>query len=393
MDDCRIEMASGPLRDGGVERVKAPLIALAVPSIGYGGAEAVNVALGKEFLERGYRVDFVTMREEPETEMLVPKAARHMCLRVEKTRQVLLPLIRYLRAASPDALVASLWPFTSLCVLANKLCGGTARTVVCEHNTLSIQYANRGFAHDAFLRWSLAYESSFADASVSVSSGVADDLASLSGLSRRRFTVIHNPLLDRRFLQSGDSAAEAVWRGWRGPRLMTVGQFKKQKNHPMLIQAFKEFLKLRDARLLMLGEGDLLDATRQLVAEEGLADKVLLPGAVSDPTPYYRSADLFVLSSDYEGLGNVLIEALSVGLPVVSTDCKSGPAEILGNGKWGRLVPVGDAEALTRAMLEALDAEHDREALKRRAVEFSPQRIADQYLRLIFSQPVAGATA
>ncbi len=295
-------MASAQRRMSGVKSAQAPLIALAVPSIGYGGAEAVNVALGREFLERGYRLDFVTMREEPETEMLVPKAARHMCLRVQRTRQALFPLIRYLRTKHPDALVASLWPFTSLCVLANQLSGGTARMVVCEHNTLSIQYANRGLALGAFLKLSLAYESSCADASVSVSNGVADDLASLSGLSRNRFTVIHNPLLDRRFLPSGDAAAEAVWRGWRGPRLITVGRFKKQKNHPVLIHAFKEFLKLRDARLLMLGEGDLLGATRQLVTEEGLAEKVLIPGAVSDPTPYYRSADLFVLSSDYEGL-------------------------------------------------------------------------------------------
>src|SRR5262249_18705982 len=147
---------------------------------------------------------------------------------------------------------------------------------------------------------------------------------------------------------------------------------------------FKQLLATQDARLLILGTGDLAEQTASVARAEGIGDKVLMPGATRDPVPFYRSADLFVLSSDYEGFGNVIVEALACGLPVVSTDCRSGPAEILENGRYGRLVPVGDAQALARAMADALAAEHDREAFKRRAADFSPERAADQYLRLLF---------
>ena len=149
-------------------------------------------------------------------------------------------------------------------------------------------------------------------------------------------------------------------------------------------------LAMQDARLLILGTGELAEATAAVARAEGIAEKVLMPGATFDPTPYYRSADLFVLSSDREGFGNVVIEALACGLPVVSTDCRSGPSEILENGRYGRLVPVGDEIALAEAILESLSARHDRAALKRRAADFAPELIAEQYLELLFPQQTVG---
>jgi glycosyltransferase involved in cell wall biosynthesis len=135
---------------------------------------------------------------------------------------------------------------------------------------------------------------------------------------------------------------------------------------------------------MLLGEGALRDELVRLAASEGVGGQVLMPGFVADPGPYFRSADLFVLSSDHEGFGNVILEALACGVPVVSTDCRSGPAEILAGGQFGRLVPVGDAAAMASAMREALDQDHDRAALRRRAAEFSVTRAADQYLELMF---------
>jgi glycosyltransferase involved in cell wall biosynthesis len=134
---------------------------------------------------------------------------------------------------------------------------------------------------------------------------------------------------------------------------------------------------------MMLGQGEGETKLRSLAAELGISDRVIFAGFQADPSPFYAAADLFVLSSDLEGLPTVLIEALSFGLPVVSTDCPSGPAEILENGRWGRLVPVGDADALARAMGEALAAPVDREALKRRAADFSPEIAARKYLELL----------
>ena len=138
-----------------------------------------------------------------------------------------------------------------------------------------------------------------------------------------------------------------------------------------------------EARLMIVGQGQNEAKLRALVRELGLEGRVIFAGFHVDPAPFYASADLFVLSSDYEGFGNVIVEALSFGLPVVSTDCPSGPAEILGYGRWGGLVPVGDEEALAGAMAAALSAPVDRDALRARAADFAPEIAARKYLDLV----------
>jgi glycosyltransferase involved in cell wall biosynthesis len=362
-------------------------ISLVLPSIGLGGAEIVNIALAVELLRRNILVDIVTASDQPSSHLLVPEGVRLVVLSARRLRNVMLPFIDYLRREQPDVSLVSMWPLTAVCVAAHRFARSQSRLILSEHNTLSVQYRNRGLAHRLTLQNSIALTYPFAHERVAVSAGVADDLAKLSGIARDRFSVIYNPVLMSRCAGPDQAAAEEAWGGWRGPRILTVGRFKAQKNHPLLIRAFKKLLAIRDARLLMLGAGDLFEATENFAREMGVAGKVIMPGAVSDPTPYYRSADLFVLSSDYEGFGNVIVEALACGLPVVSTDCKSGPAEILDDGRYGRLVPVGDAEALACAIDEALAAKHCCEELIQRAADFAPRRIADQYLKLFFTRP------
>src|SRR5690606_26732556 len=135
--------------------------------------------------------------------------------------------------------------------------------------------------------------------------------------------------------------------------------------------------------LCILGEGEERPRLQALVDALGLDGRLLLPGYQSDPAPWYAHADLFVLSSDHEGFGNVIVEALEQGVPVVSTDCPSGPREILEGGKYGTLVPVGDAAALASAIDDALSREHNHDALKRRAQDFSVDKAADAYLDLL----------
>src|SRR5208283_467201 len=361
-------------------------VVLALPSLGIGGAEVVNAVLAGQFLKLGVAVDVATGWDEDGERVPIPAEARHMGLGGRKARDILCPLIRYLRSERPDALIASMWPWTPACALAHQLSGCAGSMAVWEHNTLSLQYGSQGLAHSGLLRASLAYECRRADVNVAVSGGVADDLSALSGVPRDRFSVIYNPLLPRESTPEDAAAAEVVWGGWRGTRIITVGRFKAQKNHALLLQAFKRLLDRRDARLLILGTGELYDPTLALVRELGLENKVIMPGEVSNPDPYYRTAHVYVLSSNYEGFGNVIVEALACGLPVVSTDCRSGPGEILEDGRYGCLVPVGDSEALARAILNSLDAPPDKEMLMRRALDFSPERIANQFFRLLFPE-------
>lgn len=363
-------------------------IAMLIPDLRGGGVERVRMLLGREFLRMGHEVDLLVMRASGELLGQVPEGVRLVDLKAPRTRKLLPVLRAWLARERPDALMAAMWPLTSIAVIARRLAGVETRILVSDHNNLIAQHAHRG----CFYRWvmsaSMRATYGAADARVAVSSGIADIVARLSGLERSALAVIHNPV-DPPAPSASGFDADAAWGVAPGARILTIGHMKRQKNHARLLRVFAR-LGRPDARLAILGDGEERSATAALAADLGLEGRVLMPGYVASPGPWLGSADLFVLSSDYEGFGNVLVEALGAGLPVVSTDCPSGPAEILENGRYGRLVPVGDEAALAHAMAEALAAEHDRAALRRRAADFTPEIAARRYAALLFPDRVWG---
>jgi glycosyltransferase involved in cell wall biosynthesis len=367
-----------------------PLIAIVLPSLTVGGAEIVSAALGSEFLKRGFRADFVVGWHDEKASMRLPPFAGYVCLKTKQARSALFPLARYLRERRPSAVIASQWPLTVLSIAARKLVGSKARLAVCTHSAPSLQSGRLALPKRWGFKKSISLTYPFADARIAVSAGVADDLAAFAGLPRGDITVVYNPLFQRPASPDDFAAAEAIWGGWSGPRILTVGNLDPRKNHPLLIGAFQKVVRRRDARLLILGRDQGTEGIVKALAQSlGIADKVIIPGAVPNPTAYYLSANLFVLSSDSEGLPGVLIEALACGLPVISTDCRYGPDEILAGGRYGRLTPVGDADALACAILEALDSPRYPDALKLRAADFALEGVADNYLRLLFPQASA----
>jgi glycosyltransferase involved in cell wall biosynthesis len=366
------------------ERRIGKRIAIVLPDLRAGGAERVNLHLAREeYLTRGYDVDFVLMRASGQLMDEVPQGARIFDLGASRLRNTLWPLVIYLRRERPDAMRVSMWPLTCVALVARGLASSRCRVVVSDHNMLSTAYAGWGGLHRKALKTTLALTYPHADARVAVSSGVADDLAALSGMSRSRFEVIYNPIPLPVLSDSSISPPHRVCNG-SGRRILSVGTLKAQKNHALLIRAFARMMRLPNDLLTIVGEGALRPDLEALARSEGVEACVSFPGFTAEPGRYYGQADLFVLSSDYEGFGNVLVEALAHGIPVVSTDCLSGPAEILENGRYGRLVPVGDASALASAMEEALASDHDPKALRRRAADFAPSKAADAYLRLLF---------
>lgn len=219
-----------------------------------------------------------------------------------------------------------------------------------------------------------------AHARVGVSAGVCDDISALSGLPRQMFEVIYNPVPSRPISDVQSlKKVDALWAAPRGARIVTVGSMKAQKNHPLLLRAFAKIGR-RDARLMFVGTGTGEADLRALAAELGVADRVVFAGFHPNPTAFYQTADLFVLSSDYEGFGNVIVEAMACGTPVVSTDCPSGPSEILENGRLGQLVQVGNANALAHAITTSLDGPVPQAMLKARAADFAPAIAAQKYL-------------
>jgi glycosyltransferase involved in cell wall biosynthesis len=364
----------------GTEPIKRRL-ALILPDFRGGGAERVALRLAEDFLRAGHDVDLVLMEKRGELLELVPPSVRIIDLASPRIRNAVRPLVRYFREAQPHAVQVSMWPLTIATILAHRLARSKARVITSDHAALSKQYPPKTRAHRA-LAWSVRAFYPLADARIMVAHEAADDLARLSGLDRNLLEVVYNPVSAPPADLVVPPALEAAW-GGASKRIINVGSFKDQKNQLLLIRSFARAFRGTAVKLMILGEGPFRPALEALRAELGVEDQILLPGFTTDPWPYYASADLFALSSDYEGYPLVLIEALRAGVPIVSTDCESGPREILDGGRYGTLVPVGDEEAFAHAMAAALERPVDREALRARAEALSGQGPSDRYLELM----------
>jgi glycosyltransferase involved in cell wall biosynthesis len=357
-------------------------IAFLIPDLGGGGAERVAVTLIRGFVERGHEIDVLLLRNEGQFLDWLPATAKIVDLKASRVRNAIAPLFRYFRERRPDALQVSMWSLTIIGILVGRLAlGRRMRIVTSDHASLSHQYANARLTLWA-IRLSTRLFYPLADARICVSSGTADDLGRLSGLGRVAFEVVYNPIPgpDREVIVPQE--IEKKWTGKEG-RILTVGSLKAEKNHAFLVRAFTLLSRRRDVNLMLVGHGQRRNKIEELVRAEGVSDRVSFAGFDINVWPYYYSAHIFVLSSDHEGFGNVIVEAMHAGLPVVSTDCDFGPAEILSGGRYGRLVPCGDAEALAAALEEALTSHADQAQQKERANDFSTVRAVDHYLTLL----------
>lgn len=356
-----------------------------LPNLAGGGAEKVSVNLANAFVERGYAVDMVLLTASGPFLSDLHPAVRVIDLRAGRVRSALAPLIRYMRDVRPATILACMWPLTVLAIVARRLCGVQMRLLVAEHNTWSISQRDHRTWIRPFIRWSMRLCFPYTDGVIAVSNGAAADLVQFAGLNASVVKSIYNPVVDPRCNVSDgldQNEADLLWTNAKY-RILSVGTLKMQKNQALLLRAMALLTHRVDAHLVILGDGQLKASLEQQARELNIADRVTLAGFRAQTTPYFQSANLFVLSSDWEGLPTVLIEALAAGTPVVSTDCPSGPREILADGEFGSLVPVGDAQALAHAISESLAAPHDRAALIERAQHFSIDRAVGEYLTLL----------
>lgn len=364
--------------------MKQARISILMPHLHGGGAERVAVNLANSFSQRGYVVDMVLLSATGQFLAELLPEIRVVDLKVKRLRETLFPLVKYFRQSRPAAALACMWPLTVTALWARTLARMPMRLVVAEHTTWSRSeiLSRRGVGWQ--VRTSMHHFFPKADGIVTVSKGAADDLARFANLDRQDITVIYNPIVGYVKPQASASHVPPEW--WTGSHLkvLAVGTLKPIKDYALLLDAFARLRKQVDARLLILGEGECRAALEAQALQLNIASSVFMPGFINDPSPYFQQADLHVLSSTGEGFGNVIVEALAAGTPVVSTDCQSGPREILCDGQFGRLTPVGDVAALAAAMAESLAAQHDHAALKERAQYFSIDKAVDQYLDILF---------
>ena len=355
-------------------------IELILPDLRAGGFENVRTVLAQEFIEAGHRVGITLLRDRGDFRGRLPEDVLVHTLGVDRGREAIRPLAAHFRETKPDAVLAGLWPLTAITAAALKLSRHGARLVLSEHNNLSRQYADWGMIHSMGLRASLSFAHRAADSSVAVSQGVASDVEALAFLRSGAVRAIRNPISASHATDNDLLKAEMIWAAPKGTRILTVGTLKTQKNHELLLRAFAR-LDRSDKTLMFVGEGPGRSHIEKLARELGVECQVRMAGFQRKTAAFYHSADLFVLSSNYEGMPNVLGEALASGTNVVSTDCPSGPRELLEGGKYGRLTVIGDVEALHLAIESALANPLPSSLLVSRAEMFAPERIAHQYLQ------------
>ena len=347
-----------------------------------GGAERVAVLLANELAARGIRVGLALFRKHGAFQSLVDPSIPVVEIGGGGWFKALVPLVRLVRRTRPAAMIGVMVSANVAAVVAGKLSLTGVRTILTEHSQVDRSAEYYGSNSRAYSAIPWVYPA--ADRIICVSDGVRDSLCRFSGMAADRMQVIHNPIVPPDLLDMAGQPCPHPWMGDPAmPLILAVGRLTTAKNYPMLLQAFALLLRQRPARLLILGEGHERSGIEALIAELGLSAHVAMPGFHANPYAFMARADLFVLSSAWEGFPTVLVEALALGAPIVATDCASGPREILRDGALGALVPVNDPAAFAAAMEQGLDAPGSRDERVAWGGSFTVARAADAYQRLL----------
>ncbi len=358
-------------------------IALLVPTLEIGGVERVFANLANGLSQAGTEVDLVVGRAGGGMGMVLDKQIEVFDLTSDHMMRSVPRLAKYLRARRPEAMIAAMTHSSAAAVVARAMARQKVKIIATEHNTMSRIVANTsGLKYRLMPLWS-RWALNSADAIVAVSRGVADDLSTQTGIARNRFQVIYNPVITDALHAEATATVEHPWfQPGEPPVILAVGRLDKQKDFPMLVRAFRLVRNNRTVRLMILGDGPDRRRIEQVVLEASLTKDVALPGFKQNPYRFICHAAVFASSSQWEGFGVALVEALALGVPVVSTDCTHGPAEILCDGKFGTLVPVGDHAAMAQALLHALDNPVQNDS-SLHLQQFTVRSVVSSYLSIV----------
>lgn len=400
-------------------------VAFVLPNLAGGGAERSLLTVANGLIEGGHRVDIVLFGARIHYPAEVPRKARLFVVehkpdvrttKSARANEILADLIDlsvpsrsrdwlsimnalrwdplclpgprlvrqaravagYLSDQQPDCVVPSLPRAKIAALLAGQLLGTHPPIVPTIRNVLQA----RRRSHKRRYRHLFGHASHF----ICVSQGVADSLVEQVGVPATKVSVIHNPVVTPDLDAQMTQPANHPWMDDGGvPVILSAGRLSSQKDYPTLVKAFARVAETRPCRLIILGEGGRRRSLERLVARLGVTERVSLPGWADNPFAFMSRAALFVLSSRYEGLPGVLVQALACGCACVSTDCPAGPAEVLQGGRLGRLVPVGDPIQLAEAMVSALDRPACRQTLRNGVAGFAAEKAISAYEQLITS--------
>ena len=353
-----------------------------------GGVEKVTIQLCNELAAKGFEVDLVIGKKN-QSNMLDHLDAKVKLISLGTSNKILsiLMMALYLKRKRPDIVIADRYHSFVYTASAKRIFNCKFEIVMTIHSQMSLSF---GFEFNRTKKQEKKYSefmtlNKYCAKVIAVSNGTAEDFLSVFPQFANKMSVIYNPV--------AVDEIQSLAKEWQDNLsllsdkkhvIMSVGRLEAEKGYATLLRAFSEIENCHDSLLVICGEGRERQNLEKLAQQLGIQGNVYLPGFVANPYSYLAHADLFVLSSSSEAFGVVLVEALAVGIPVVSTDCPSyGPREILANGEIGKLVPVDDVSALARAISESLKAHPDKEVLIDRAMHFSLQKAIDQYIKVL----------
>lgn len=354
-------------------------IALYIPSMTGGGAQRVMVTLANGLANKGINVDLVLNQADGPYMSDISSRINIVNLNTSRVLTSIIPLSRYLKKAKPEAILSAMYYVNIATVIAHFISGTDTKLVLSEHSNIVELNKNlgqlKGFIFTSLMRW--AYKKPYAI--VAVSNGVANALASKINIDCNKITTIYNPIFSEELIKQSQEPVSHPWvKDDSPPLILGIGRLSTPKDFETLIRAFQKVRAKKNCHLVILGEGELRDNLEDLVKSLGLDNYVQLVGFVKNPYAWMSKANLFVLSSIREGFGNVLVEAMACGTPVVSTDCPSGPSEILEKGVWGELIPPGNSDLLAKAIINSLENPIKKD-VRSRAAFFSIEKSVNQY--------------
>ena len=359
-------------------------VAIYVPSMSGGGAERVMMILANNFVARGMSVDLVLVNSAGPFLASVDSRVRIVNLGCSGVLKSMPALVRYYRMNKPSVILSALDYANVVSLLAKTFAQLPSRHIVSVHTSIrSTMCCPNSSPVNRAVFWLMRLTYPSADGVVAVSEGVKEDIVNLVGVPSDRVYRIYNPVVGDDLNERAQEPLDHPWfAAGEIPVVISAGRMTEVKDFGLLIRAFCKVVKRCECRLVILGDGEKREELECLIDALGLKSRVLLPGFQQNPFKWMSRASLFVLSSRLEGLSNVLIEALACGVPVVSTDCASGPNEILQNGRWGRLVPVGDDNAMADAIVDLL-GNTGKANPGARAAYFNTERAVNAYLDVL----------
>lgn len=356
-------------------------LAVLISFSGAGGVEKMVMNLVREFAERVSEVDLLIVRAAGPHLTDIPENVNLIRLRSRHTLTAIPEIARYFRARRPHSMLVAKDRAARAAIIARKLAASDTRIVVRLGTHLSTALAHRSRVSAWLRKAPMKRIYRHADKIIAVSEGVARDTCRVAGVDENKVVVIRNPVITRDFFaRVGDTGSHPWLQDRSEPLIMGVGRLSEQKDFVTLIRAFALLCERLPSKLIILGEGKKRAALESLVGQLNLQKRVLMPGFQSNVGGWLKHADVFVLSSRWEGSPNALTESLALGVPCVSTRCPSGPDEILQGGKYGPLVDVGDHTSMAHSIAEVIAEPLPAAVLQSAVAEYRCDASAERYL-------------